>query len=167
MGTTNKTNLYLAIIWLLVFGVTLYMIFHGLSVVIEATSKIIVAILTGMFVMAGAFLSHILAQQKEREAEVLRRKQERYAAILEGLVPYIRAKGADSDAFATAVLHSYVVGDIWVAEAIHQFINERTSENLDRIIYWMRKDLGMEDLMGVAPTAGLLPAPKANELGTL
>ncbi len=167
MVSTSKANVYLAVLWLLIIGMILYMVLYGLSVVVDATSKIVVAILTGLFVLAGAFITHVLALQKDREAEVLRRKQERYAAILEGLVPYIRAKGMESDAFATAVLHSYVVGDKWVAEAIHQFVKERTSERLDKIVYWMRKDLGMEDLMGVAPTAGLLPAPKTSDPGTI
>ncbi len=167
MTATEKSNLALAVLWAAIIGVTLYMLFYGLSVVVEATSKIVVAVLTGTFALVGAYVTHVLSIQKEREAEALRRKQERYAAILEGLVPYIRAKGADSDAFATAVLHAYVVGNRHVAEAIHQFIKERTSQNLDSIVHFMREDLGMEGLMGVAPTAGLLPPPKQSDPGIL
>lgn len=117
--------------------------------------------------MIGTYVNHILTVDREREADRLRRKQERYAAILEGLVPYIRSKGAEPDAFATAVLQAYIVGEPRVAHAIRMFTLDGTSERLDKIVSAMRADLGMEPLIDLAPTAGLLPPPKATETGSI
>jgi hypothetical protein len=111
MNKTTRTNLALAILWAAILLVTAYFIVEGLKALAEPVSKIIVAVLTGLFALIGAYITHVLTSQREREAEQIRRKQERYAAILDGLVPYIRSEGADQDEFARSVLHAYVVGD--------------------------------------------------------
>jgi len=77
-------------------------VFYGLSVTLDAVSKIVVAVITGAFGIATAVVTHALTVQRERDAEQLRRKQERYAQILERLSPYIRNRGDPTDGFATA-----------------------------------------------------------------
>lgn len=180
MGSNTRTNIALAVLWAAILGATLYVAIQGLSVVLDATARIITAIITGLFVLIGAYVTHVLTTQRERETEQLRQKQERYASILDGLVSYIRNKGEDSDSFAMAVLHAYVVGDESVAEAIRKFTKDRTSQNLDQIVLSMRKDLGMEPLKDLeveelrkesqtdaAWTSGLLPPPKKDASGTI
>ena len=145
MNSTTRTNLALGVLWAAILLVTAYFIVEGLKELAEPTSKIIVAVLTGLFALIGAYITHVLTTQREREAEQLRRKQERYAAILEGLFPYIRSKGIAADDFAKPVLHAYVVGDKRVASAINRFLQSRSAERLDDEAR-CRKDLGMEAL---------------------
>ena len=142
MNRATRSNLALAILWAAILLATGYFIVEGLKVLVEPVSKIIVAVLTGLFVLIGAYVTHVLATQREREAEQVRRKQDRYAAILEGLVPYIRSKGAKADEFAVPVLHAYVVGERRVVSAIARFLENRTSDQLDDIVRSMREDLG-------------------------
>jgi len=170
MAPNTRTHIALAILWTVILGATLYVAVQGLSAVLDATSKIIAAIITGLFALIGAFVTHVLTTQRKREAEQLRRKQDRYASILDGLVPYIRSQGEDTDAFAMAVLHAYVVGDESVAEAIRDFTKTRTAENLDEIVQSMRADLGMKQLpqiQGSSFTSGLLPEVQPKKKGGL
>jgi hypothetical protein len=167
MNKAIRSNHALVVLWGFILFTTAYFIIEGLKVITEPLSKVIVAVLTGLFVLIGAYLTHVLANQREREVEQIRRKQERYAQILEGLVPYIRSKGAKADEFAVPVLHAYVVGEKRVASAIACFLNKRTSENLDAIIRSMREDLGMENLEEGTTTKNLLPEPKHDEPGTI
>ena len=157
MNKTNRSNLAIAILWAAILLATGYFIVEGLKVLAEPVSKVIVAVLTGLFALIGIYVTHVLTTQREREAEQVRRKQERYAAILEGLVPYIRSKGAKADEFAVPVLHAYVVGDRRVASAISMFLEDRTADRLDAIVHSMREDLGMETLEEGTSTKGLLP----------
>jgi len=133
-------------------------VFYGLSVTLDAVSKIVVAVITGAFGIATAVVTHALTVQRERDAEQLRRKQERYAQILERLSPYIRNRGDPTDGFATAVLHAYVVGAPAVAAGIRDFMSSRDGKTLDRVIAAMRTDLGMEPLAMETSIQGLLPA---------
>jgi hypothetical protein len=167
MKKTTLTNLGLAVLWAAILLTTAVFIVRGLRELAEPTSKIIVAVLTGLFALIGAYITHVLTTQREREAEQLRRKQERYAAILEGLVPYIRSKGANVDEFAKPVLHAYVVGERRVASAINRFLESRTAQGLDEIVRAMREDLGMEPLEKSTSTEGLLPAPQQSPPGTV
>jgi hypothetical protein len=167
MNSATRSNLALAILWAAILLVTGYFIVEGLKTLAEPVSKIIVAVLTGLFALIGAYVTHVLTTQREREAEQVRRKQERYAEILQGLVPYIRSQGAKADEFAVPVLRAYVVGDKQVALAIARFLTARTFENLDAIVASMRRDLGMETLADGTSTRGLLPPPKATDTGTV
>lgn len=166
MDSVTRSNLALAVLWGAILLATGYFMVVGLGVLVEPVSKIIVAVLTGLFALIGAYVTHVLTTQREREAEQVRRKQERYAEILQGMVPYIRSKG-ENDAFAVSVLHAYVVGHNSVAKAIAGFLAARTPDNLDAIVNSMRKDLGMEALQEGTSTAGLLPAPKPTSPGTM
>jgi hypothetical protein len=160
VNKNTRNNIALAILWGAILWAAVWFVVEGLKVFAEPVSKIIVAVLTGLFALIGAYVTHVLAIQKEREVEQLRRKQERYAAILEGLVRYIRSQGSNVDEFAKPVLHAYVVGDKRVASTINRFLESRTHERLDAIIIAMREDLGMEALTEDTSTKDLLPAPK-------
>jgi len=161
MKSDKGARIAQAILWFAILGATLYMAIHGLSVIVDSTSKIVAAILTGLFGLVGAYVTHVLSVQSQRDAERLRRKQDCYAEIMQRLVPYIRSKGEGADELAPAVLYSYVVADETVAKAICDFTKSRTSDKLDEIVESMRKDLGMPSLNGVAPTTGLLPPPSS------
>ncbi|QDU11287.1 hypothetical protein [Gimesia aquarii] len=166
MSTSTRSNIAIAILWIAILLATGYYIVEGLKVIAEPVSKIIVAVLTGLFALIGVYFTHVLTTLREREADQVRRKQERYAAILEGLVPYIRSDGDKADEFAVPVLHAYVVGERRVASAIARFLEDRTSKKLDTIVSSMRVDLGMEPLDPDTSTEGLL-APKIIETAGL
>lgn len=106
MSRARRTDLALVILWAAILLGAAYFIVVGLKVLAEPVSKIIVAVLTGLFALIGAYVTHVLTTEREREAEQTRRKQERYAGILQGLVPYIRSQGAGADEFAVPVLHA-------------------------------------------------------------
>ena len=167
MKRETRSSLPLAILWVAILLTTVYFIVEGLKVAAEPTSKIIAAVLTGLFALIGGYITHLLATERERGAEQLRRKQERYAKILDGLIPYIRDPDAKAVKFANPVLHAYVASDKRVASAIHSFLNARTSANLDAIINSMRKDLRMEALESSTSTEGLVPAKEPKVKGSI
>jgi hypothetical protein len=167
MSRATLLNVALAALWaiaLLAGGLAVY---YGLRVAVDAASKIFVAVITGIFGILAAYVTHVFSVQRERGAEQLRRKQERYSEILKALAPYLRSRGDDSDAFATAVLHAYVVGSPAVAEAIRNFMAARNVKSLDGVVSSMRSDLGMPRLDEATTTASLLPTPPAKTLGGL
>jgi hypothetical protein len=52
-----------------------------------------VGVLDGVFALIGAIVTHVPTTRREREADQLRRRHERYAAILEQLVPFTLPMG--------------------------------------------------------------------------
>lgn len=105
----SRKNLPVAILWLLlllgVAGATVY----GLQVALDAVSKVIVAVLAGVFGLLAAVLTHALARERERETEWTRLKQQKYSVILSKLAKYVRSNKEDADEFATAVLDAYLI----------------------------------------------------------
>lgn len=165
MNSIKRSDVALALLWLVILLAAAYFVAAGVRTLAEPVSKIIAAVLTGLLALIGAYVTHVLATQREREKDQMQRKQERYAEILQGLVPYIRSKGAKADEFAVPVLHAYVVGSKQVASDISRFLANRTTDSLDAIVASMREDLGMEKLEKGTSTRGLLPAP--DQVGTL
>lgn len=83
MNSNTRSNLALGILWAAILLSALYFITVGLRVLAEPVSKVVVAILTGLFALIGAYVTHVLTTQREREAEQVRRKQARYEDILQ------------------------------------------------------------------------------------
>jgi hypothetical protein len=142
-GMRMRPRLDVGILWGLFVLVAVAATLYGLKVVTDSVSKIVVAVITGAFGIMVAIATHALAELREREMEAWRKKQERYAGILERLGAYVRDHEQNNDAFATAVLQSYIVSAAPVIAKVRVFIDHRTAESLDGVVIAMRADLAL------------------------
>lgn len=145
-------------LWAVFVVVAIAATMYGLKVVTDSVSKIVVAVVTGTFGIMVAIVTHAMTQLRERELEAWRKKQERYALILERLGSFVRDRTENNDTFASAVLQSYVVAAPSVIVAVRAFMRTPEAQSLDEVVTAMRSDLELALLpvdSGVEPRGGL------------
>ena len=154
----KRSEVAIVVLWIALLAAAGLATKYALAAALDAVSKVVVAVLAGFFVLMAAVLTHALAEHRERALEARRRKQERYADILERLGPYLRESSQSSDNFSAAVLNASIVGAPGVLRAIRKFRNTKHTAELDEIILAMRSDLEMPHVENeMISTAGLFP----------
>lgn len=88
-----------------------------------------------------------LERQKYLELQAAERtkKQQNYERVIETLAPYIRKEPTADDKFATAYVHTWVVGSSAVLIAVQKFLNTPSYQTLDAVLMAMREDMELGD----------------------
>lgn len=156
-------NIGIAVLWDLFIFVAAKTVTSVLQAATASLAKVAIAVLTGVFALIGAVVTHALNARHDRELDDLRRKRDSYASILNLIAPFVRAQSETSEALTTALLQATIVGTPRVASAVRAFLEDKAAAKLDEVLAAMRDDLDMAPAS--IRTTGLFPAKKTDSLG--
>jgi hypothetical protein len=98
-----------------------------------------------------------IRREEAIENEQRQKKREVYAGILNRLSDYVRFPQKNRDEFATAFLHTWLIGSDPVVVAVQRFFDERTVNSLDSIVKAMRSETGLpKEIYTVLPSGNTL-----------
>jgi hypothetical protein len=106
----KKEDVAIAVLWGIILIVLIDAVVVGIRDTLDATSKIVVAVIGGAVTLGAAILTHALTVLREQRLEVQRQKQLNYAALVEKLASFVRNPKTQIDEFTKVHLYSWVVG---------------------------------------------------------
>lgn len=166
----KREDMAIGVLWVVGVAITVAASVYGIATALDAAAKIMVAVIGGMAMILVAIVTHALTSIREQRLELQRQKQQNYAALLDRLVPFVRAPKVKGDEFTSIHLYSWVVGSPEVVVQTKIFIDRRTEEGLRHLLLAMRQDVGLgytnaslSGLIGPLPTP---PSPEILEPGT-
>jgi hypothetical protein len=141
----RREDLAIAVLWSVILVILIFAVVVGLRETIDATSKIIVAVIGAAVTLGAAILTHAFTVLREQRLELQRQKQLNYAALVDKLAPFVRGPKEQIDEFTKAHLFSWVVGSSEVVERTTEFMALRSAPALKALLLAMRRDLGLPD----------------------